>query len=86
MLKNYVKKPITIQAIQWNGNYNDLKGIFPIENAIEPTEIKRNGKIVISTLEGKMTGNHGDYLIIGIKGEVYPCKKEIFEESYEEVN
>jgi len=37
----------------------------------------------IDTLEGKMTGNVGDYLIRGIKGEMYPCKPDIFEMSYE---
>ena len=36
----------------------------------------------INTLEGTMTGNPGDYLIIGVQGEMYPCKKNIFEETY----
>ena len=37
----------------------------------------------IRTPEGVMRGNHGDYLIRGIRGEVYPCKPDIFEETYE---
>ena len=37
----------------------------------------------VETLEGTMKGKAGDYLIIGIKGEKYPCDKEIFEASYE---
>lgn len=37
----------------------------------------------IHTLEGRMTGQAGDFLIIGIQGEQYPCKKEIFEATYE---
>lgn len=40
---------------------------------------------LVDTLEGQMTGQPGDYLIIGIKGERYPCAKAIFEETYEEV-
>ena len=37
----------------------------------------------IETLEGTMTAQKGDYIIKGIKGEFYPCKKEIFQESYD---
>ena len=40
---------------------------------------------VIDTLEGKMVVNPGDYIITGVKGEVYPCKPDIFEMTYEEV-
>ncbi len=39
----------------------------------------------VKTLEGTMMGKAGDYLIIGVKGEEYPCDKEIFELSYDEV-
>lgn len=39
----------------------------------------------IPTLEGIMLAGEGDWLILGIKGEVYPCKPEIFEETYERV-
>jgi len=42
-------------------------------------------EFTVHTLEGMMTGKAGDYLITGIKGEQYPCKKEIFKESYEPV-
>ena len=37
----------------------------------------------VETLEGVMYGSPGDYLIQGIRGELYPCAKDIFEESYE---
>jgi hypothetical protein len=40
----------------------------------------------IKTLEGTMLAKEGDYVIKGIKGEVYPCKADIFEASYEEVS
>ena len=36
----------------------------------------------VETLEGTMKGKPGDYLIVGIKGERYPCDKEVFEASY----
>jgi len=40
----------------------------------------------VETLEGTMLGKAGDYLIIGIVGEQYPCAKEIFEKTYEAVD
>lgn len=40
---------------------------------------------IIETLEGKMKANKGDYIIKGIKGELYPCKEDIFYEIYEEM-
>lgn len=39
--------------------------------------------MTIHTLEGDMHANSGDYIITGIKGEQYPCKKEIFEDIYQ---
>ena len=42
-------------------------------------------RIAISTLEGVMIALLGDYIIQGVKGELYPCKPDIFEATYEEV-
>lgn len=44
-----------------------------------------NEEIEIETLEGTMKANKGDYIITGIHGEQYPCKPDIFKETYEEV-
>jgi hypothetical protein len=41
--------------------------------------------LYIMTLEGKMRANKGDWIIKGVKGELYPCKPDIFEATYEEV-
>lgn len=41
--------------------------------------------IMINTLEGRMKANVGDWIIKGIKGEIYPCKPDIFEATYEAV-
>lgn len=38
----------------------------------------------IKTLKGVMRGEYGDYIIQGVKGEIYPCKPDIFEATYEE--
>ena len=40
-------------------------------------------EIVIHTLEGDMKANVGDYIIISVNGEQYPCKPDIFEKTYE---
>lgn len=40
-------------------------------------------KISIETLEGTMTAEPGDWIITGIHGEQYPCKPDIFKETYE---
>ena len=37
----------------------------------------------VVTLEGTLTGKAGDYLMVGVRGEMYPCSKEIFEETYD---
>ena len=42
-------------------------------------------KMFVNTLEGKMEVAKGDYIIKGIKGEVYPCKPDIFINTYDEV-
>lgn len=42
-----------------------------------------NETIKIKTLEGVMTAIQGDYIIKGVKGEIYPCKPDIFKESYD---
>lgn len=39
----------------------------------------------IETLEGTMHANYGDYIILGVKGEIYPCKPDVFREVYEPV-
>lgn len=39
----------------------------------------------IKTLEGVMTGKCGDYIIQGVNGEIYPCKPDIFDKTYEKV-
>lgn len=45
----------------------------------------RTGFMVIATLEGEMQAKPGDYIIRGVQGEFYPCKPDIFEQTYEPV-
>lgn len=78
------KKPIEIEARQWDGSKNSatklLRWMIPdIEPEAEASEL------TIQTLEGKMHVSPGDWVIRGVKGEFYPCKPDIFEATYEEV-
>ena len=43
----------------------------------------KHGSIIIHTLEGDMHAEAGDYIIKGVQGEYYPCKPDIFEQTYE---
>lgn len=80
----YVKKPIVIEAIKWNPNSSTE--IIPdwFFNSCKSREIypEFDGTLTIKTLEGNMTAQDGDYIIKGIAGEIYPCKPDIFEQSY----
>lgn len=80
------KKPVVIEAwrlppIEANPSKELVE--FLHDNNIESD---RNGGVAIPTLEGTMRGDPGDWIIKGVKGEVYPCKPDIFEATYEEVN
>lgn len=84
MTKTFIKKPVEIQAVQWTGdNYDEICkfiGYFP--NIIYGS---RGPYVVIKTLEGDHHASVGDWIIRGVKGEFYPCKPDIFEQTYEEV-
>lgn len=43
-------------------------------------------EIIIDTLEGEMHASIGDWIITGVKGEKYPCKPDIFEQTYEPID
>ena len=46
---------------------------------------KTDEEIEIETLEGTMKANKGDWIIKGVKGEIYPCKPDVFEMTYKKV-
>lgn len=96
MIKKFVKKPVEIEAIQLTKdniievfNFLDDTNYEKIKSKLELDEmvygIKEQGYIGISTLEGYMKASFGDYIIKGVKGEFYPCKPDIFQETYEEM-
>lgn len=83
MIKQYVKKPIPISAMQFTGkNPNEL--IDFVTDRYVGFNAERE-MYFIRTLEGDMYITNGDYIIQGVYGEYYPCKEEIFLKTYEEV-
>lgn len=80
MIKKYRKKPVTIEAIQWDG-----KNLLEIYNFMGGTVENKGTTLVIHTLEGDMGASIGSYIIKGVNGEFYPCKPDIFAKTYEEV-
>ncbi len=81
----YRKKPIVIEAILWRGdNINELWDKFGAGSIFGPTP-PEYPDLRIYTLEGMMTAAVGDYIIRGVMGELYPCKPDIFEITYEAV-
>lgn len=83
MINKYRKKPVVIDAVQYTGdNANEVMQFLgvPVFGNGHVTEI------IIETLEGDMKVSKGDYVIKGIKEEFYPCKPDIFNNSYEQVN
>lgn len=85
----YVKKPIVIEAIQFPGP--SVRGVermvifddWMVANQGDHKCRYRGDKLIIPTLEGEMEASPGDWIIKGVKGELYPCKPDIFEATYE---
>lgn len=83
----YRKKPIEVEAVRFfNGAIHPMDGW--VKNAFESDILfwDIGMKLVVRTLEGDMVVSGGDYIIRGIQGELYPCKPDIFEQTYEEVS
>lgn len=84
----YRKKPVIIEAIQFEDNSGRIIEIheFMGGDTIRVNyEDKNNPYLKIETLEGIMKASVGDYIIKGVNGEFYPCKPDIFEKTYERV-
>lgn len=83
-IKEYIKKPLKIKAVLYDGTSSSINLIkeLDINNNIE---YKKN-YLIIKTLEGDMRANKGDYIIKGVNNELYPCKSDIFEKTYQDIH
>lgn len=89
-MARYRKLPVEIEAIQYDGDFMYSDGT-PYEasewifKALEDETMyfKDADGLYIKTLEGDHHASVGDYIIQGVNGELYPCKPDIFEKTYE---
>ena len=79
----YRKKPVVIDALQWTGHNVEQMEQFLNGSDYGIIENSYGYSLTIHTLEGDHFANIGDYVIRGVQGEYYPCKPDIFQETYE---
>lgn len=83
MIAKYRKKPVVVAGMQFKrgGRITDVVDFVGFSNV----HVDNDGVIYIKTLEGDMRVDINDWIIKGVKGEFYPCKPDIFEATYDEV-
>lgn len=83
----YRKKPVVVEAVQFVDTEEAISDLCDL--GLDPVRIDyadlSNPLLKIETLEGLMIAKTGDYIIKGVQGEFYPCKPDIFKETYEKV-
>lgn len=79
-MAKYRKKPVVIEAVQWTGH--NISEICKFTDR-DVNHLLSCGELYIKTLEGVHHASVGDYIIKGVKGEFYPCKPDIFAQTYE---
>lgn len=86
-MNRYRKKPVVIEAVQLDGTVETSNTVLGWiggngGNAVREG-VSMNYGLTISTLEGLMKAQAGDWIIKGVRGEFYPCKPDIFDATYE---
>lgn len=88
----YRKKPVVIEAVQYNGSniceIEEFVGKELRQTIVDDCGYQAGATaplvgLIIETLEGDMVASPIDYIIKGVKGEFYPCKPDVFEQTYE---
>lgn len=83
----YRKKPVVVEVVRFTDTEESILKLS--ELGLDPVRIDYADAdspiLKIKTLEGLMIATKGDYIIKGVQGEFYPCKPDVFAETYEEV-
>ena len=84
------KRPVVIEAVQipeagYENREAGMAFMAFIAGSSRNIAVGPDATVHIDTLEGEMQARPGDWIIRGIKGEFYPCKPDIFEQTYEKV-
>ncbi len=88
-MAKYRKKPVVIEAMQFHGpDVTRVDVMVDFDDWMVANQGDRKCRyvgdtLVIPTLEGDMIATRGDWIIRGVKGELYPCKPDIFTVLYE---
>lgn len=85
-MAKYRKKPIIIEAFEYGVDEQPTWFKIASQKELVKPWSQYSGTIrwcEIETLEGTMKGEYGGYIIQGINGEIYPCKPDIFDKTYE---
>lgn len=84
-IREATKKPVTIQYMVWPGGADNATPVinWVLENGGTATYYDETEHISINTLEGHIYASPGDVVIRGVQGEFYPCKPDIFRETYD---
>lgn len=91
-MAKFRKKPVIIEAFQYDGDLINRNCQYYVPDwAVKAYKegvifFKDAGEMFIKTLEGDHHASVGDYIIQGVSGEIYPCKPDIFEKTYEKVS
>ena len=81
----YRKKPIVIDAVQFTEENRDEWLALIDTHRVWSKEDGSLDYAIVPTLEGDHRASPGDWIIRGIKGEIYPCREDIFRLTYEQV-
>lgn len=98
-MAKFREKPVVIEAFQiteisrqdnsdwpewlhrvWNRERHEVGAVFPSEKKSDGTD-----RLVVHTLRGLFTVSWNDWIIRGVNGELYPCKPDTFEKTYDVV-
>ena len=82
-MMKFRKKPVVVDAARFEGGPGNAS---MIRNHFAPAPVsysEQSDCLNITTLEGVMRADPGDWIIRGVKGELYPCKPDIFAATYE---
>lgn len=86
MVKKYRKKPVVIEAVQLKKDYSVHVMSWCLCFCMNAKFDEENLGIIIPTLEGDHLARWDDWIIKGLNDELYPCKPDIFEKTYELVD
>lgn len=99
-MPKFRKKPVEIEAFQMTKEHRQDNSEWPEwlhlawnkeyaeEGSINPSDYpnsKGDDRLLVQTKEGPLIIDWGDWIIQGIEGQIYPCKPDIFEQTYEKV-